>query len=373
MLTRRGFAARVGAAMAVGRMLPEMAYAQRATIQGNLPKDIVWLNANENPLGPPKSSLTAMADVLHASGRYHYQEVREVYATLAASEDLQPENILVGSGSSEMLHAAVDAFTAPDRPMVVMFPTYEGPPEVARSMHRQVIQVPLLPDYSADVHKLAEAADKNHAGLIYMCNPNNPTASITPKADISWLARNLPSDTVLLIDEAYIHFGDSPDLESAMPFVRLAKNVVVARTFSKIYGMAGVRAGFVCAPAGLIDRMRPFRNNVISIIAMRAVLAALAESHTLIPERRAINARVRADLCAWLKQRNLPYIAPQANFMMIDVGRNAREFVTKMPPMGVAVGRPFPPLDNMLRVTIGTEPEMQKFRDVFWKVYQASG
>jgi histidinol-phosphate/aromatic aminotransferase/cobyric acid decarboxylase-like protein len=152
----------------------------------------------------------------------------------------------------------VDAFTAPDRPMVVMFPTYEGPPEVARSMHRQVIQVPLLPDYSADVHKLAEAADKNHAGLIYMCNPNNPTASITPKAEISWLARNLPSDTVLLVDEAYIHFGDSPDLESAMPFVRQGKNVVVARTFSKIYGMAGVCAGFVCAPADLIDRVRPF-------------------------------------------------------------------------------------------------------------------
>jgi histidinol-phosphate/aromatic aminotransferase/cobyric acid decarboxylase-like protein len=146
--------------------------------------------------------------------------------------------------------------------------------------------------------------------------------------------------------------------------------VVVARTFSKIYGMAGVRAGFVCGTPGLIDRMRPFRNNVISIIAMRAVLAALAESRTLIPERRAINARVRAEMCAWLRERKLRYIDTQANFMMIDTGRNAREFMTKMPPLGVAVGRPFPPLDNMLRVTIGTGPEMQKFRDVFWRVYQ---
>jgi histidinol-phosphate aminotransferase len=370
MLTRRGFAARVGAALAVSRMLPEMAYAQRAAIQGDLPKDMVWLNANENPLGPPKSSIDAMIDVLPSSGRYHYQEVHDFYAALARSEDLDAENILVGSGSSEMLHAAVDAFTAPDRPIVVMHPTYEGPPETARAMGRQVVQVPLLPDYAADVHKLAEEAGKSHAGLIYMCNPNNPTASITPKAAIAWLIQNLPPDTVLLIDEAYIHFGESPDLESALPHVRQGKNVVVARTFSKIYGMAGLRAGFVCARPELIVRMRPFRNNVLSVVAMRAVLAALAESRTLVPERRATNTRIRRELCAWLGERHLPYIEPQANFMMIDVGRNAREFITKMPPMGVAVGRPFPPLDNMLRVTIGTDSEMQKFREVFWRVYQ---
>ncbi len=370
MITRRGFGARIGAALAVGRMMPEMAYAQRAMIQGNLPKDMVWLNANENPLGPPKSSLAAMADVLPAAGRYHYQELREFYGALARSEDLQPENVMAGSGSSELLHAAVEAFTAPDRPMIVMYPTYEGPPEVARAMHRQVIQVPLLPDYSADVRKLAEAAGKVNGGLIYMCNPNNPTASITPKAEVAWLVENLPSETVLLIDEAYIHFGESENLETALPYVRQGKNVVVARTFSKIYGMAGVRAGFVCAPPKLIARMQPFRNNILSIIAIRAVMAALQESRTIVPERRAINAQVRRELCGWLRERKLGFIDTQANFMMIDVGRNAREFITKMPPLGVAVGRPFPPLDNMLRVTIGTAQEMQKFRDVFWRVYQ---
>lgn len=371
MITRRGFAARLGTAVAMGRMLPEMAYAQRAVVQGNLPKDMVWLNANENPLGPPKSSLAAMADVLTSSGRYHYQEVREFYAALAQSEDLRPENILAGCGSSEMLHAAVHAFTAPDRPLIVMHPTYEGPPEVTRALHREVIQVPLLPDYSADVRKLAEEARKAHGGLIYMCNPNNPTASITPKAQVAWLVDNLPADTILLIDEAYIHFGESKDLESALPYVRQGKNVVVARTFSKIYGMAGVRAGFVCAAPELVHQMQPYRTNVLSVIAMRGVTAALAERSSLLPERQAVNARVRRELCAWLRERHLTYIEPQANFMMIDVGRNAREFITKMPPMGVAVGRPFPPLDHMLRVTIGTEREMQKFREVFWQVYRA--
>ncbi|HVN04401.1 MAG TPA: aminotransferase class I/II-fold pyridoxal phosphate-dependent enzyme [Bryobacteraceae bacterium] len=371
MITRRGFAARIGAAMAVGRMLPEMAYAQRAMIHGNLPKDMVWLNANENPLGPPKPSLAAMAEVLPSSGRYHYQQTGEFYAALAHSEHLQAENILAGSGSSEMLHAAVHAFTAPDRPLIAIYPTYEGPPEVTRAIGRQVIQVPLLPNYAADVHKLAEAARGQRGSLIYLCNPNNPTASITPKSEIAWLVENLPSEAILLIDEAYIHFGESPELESAMSYVRQGKNVVVARTFSKIYGMAGVRAGFVCARPDLIKRMEPYRTNVLSVIAMRASMAALAESGTLVPERRAVNAGVRREMNGWLRERRLPFIESQANFMMIDVGRNAREFITKMPSMGVAVGRPFPPLDNMLRVTLGTEQEMQKFREVFWRVYKA--
>jgi len=370
LITRRSFATRIGAAFAVGGMLPEMAYAQRAMVHGNLPKDMVWLNANENPLGPPKASLAAMTEILPFSGRYHYQEMGDFYTTLGHSEDLQAENVLAGSGSSEMLHAAVHAFTAPDRPLIVMYPTYEGPPEVTRALGRQVIHVPLLPNYAADVHKLAEAAHSQRGALIYLCNPNNPTASITPKSDIAWLVENLPSEAILLIDEAYIHFGDSPDLESAMPYVRQGKNVVVARTFSKIYGMAGVRSGFVCARPDLIKRMEPYRTNVLSVIAMRASTAALAGKSTLVPERRAVNAQVRGEMNAWLRERGLPYIESQANFMMIDVGRNAREFITKMPSLGVAVGRPFPPLDNMLRVTLGTDQEMRKFREVFWRVYK---
>ncbi len=228
MLTRRGFAARVGAALAAGRMLPEMAYAQRAMIQGDLPKDMVWLNANENPLGPPKSSIDAMVEVLPSSGRYHYQEVHDFYVAIARSEDLQAENVLIGSGSSEMLHAAVDAFTAPDRPMVVMHPTYEGPPEVARALNRTVVRVPLTPDYAADVRKIAEVAAEGHAGLIYICNPNNPTSSVTPKAEIAWLVQNLPPNTVLLIDEAYIH-GEVRELEIGAAPACGRQNVVVAR------------------------------------------------------------------------------------------------------------------------------------------------
>jgi len=372
MLTRRTFAGAAGLAAAGIRMMSEMAYAQRAAIKlGNLPKDMVWLNANENPAGPPRVSLQAMAEVMPTAGRYHYQEYQDFYKLLAASEDLAPEQILVGSGSSEVLHAAVDAFTSPTRGMVAVSPTYEGPVELTRNFGRQVITVPLMKTWSADVKKLVEEAEKANAGIIYLCNPNNPTSSVTPKADIAWLVDNLPKDTVALIDEAYIHFGETSQLETALGHVRQGKNVVVTRTFSKIYGMAGLRAGFAAARPELIKKMEPYRNNVISIVTVRAVLAAIAEAKTILPERRAALLKTRRELCDWLRERNLPFIEPHANFMMIDVGRDARDLIFAMPPKGVAVGRHFPPLTNMMRVSIGTDQDMAKFREVFWSVYKA--
>jgi len=371
MITRRGFAARMALGAAAGRIVPEMAYAQRAAVSlGDLPKDMVWLNANENPAGPPAVALEAMREVLPTAGRYHYQEFGAFYRSLARSEDLGPEQIIVGAGSSEVLHMAVDAFTSSTRPLITIRPTYELPVELARALGRKVVATPLRADYTADVKLLVEEAGKAGGGLIYICNPNNPTAAITTKNELAWLVDHLPANTILLVDEAYIHFGETPDLESALGYVRRGKDVIVTRTFSKIYGMAGLRAGFGCARADLIERMAPFRNNVISIVTARGVLASVANAQQIVGERRTALGRTRRELCEWLTERKVPFIQPHANFMMIDVGRNAREFINTMPRMGVAPGRPFPPLDNMLRVSIGTDADMARFRDVFWKVYK---
>ena len=372
MLTRRGFAERIGLAAAALRLMPEMAYAQRAAVKtADLPKDMVWLNANENPAGPPQVSLEAMREVLPTSGRYHYQEFKGIYATMANSEGLAPENVVAGCGSSEVLHTAVDLFTAPDKPLISVSPGYEYPPELARAFGRPVVFTKVREDYTADVKALAEAADRAKGGLIYLCNPNNPTSAMVKSADIDWLVANLPPRTILLVDEAYIHFGESPDLKSALPYVRQGKEVIVARTFSKIYGMAGLRAGFAAAKPEYIARMSRLSMNVISIVTGRAVVAALEHRDEIVPSRKATLAKTRAELCAWLQERDVRFIQPHANFIMIDCGRDAREFIASMPKMGVAPGRPFPPLDNMLRVTIGTDAEMAKFREVFWKVYKA--
>jgi len=370
MSTRRGFFAQLGAAAAVARVLPEAAYAQRAAVKGEMAKEMVWLNANENPAGPPRCSLDAMSAVMASSGRYHYNEFAGIYAAMAKAEGLAAEQIVTGAGSSEVLHTAVDLFTSPTRPFISVNPAYEGPRDVARNLGRPVILTKLREDYTADVRKMAEEADRAHGGLIYLCNPNNPTSAVTSAQDVDWLANNLPANTILLVDEAYIHFVERPDVKSAIPYVLQGKNVIVARTFSKIYGMAGLRVGFAAARADLIEQMTRLSLNVISIVSARAVVAALADRDNILPERKAALAKTRRELTAWLGERDVRFIEPNANFLMIDVGRNAREFITAMPPMGVAPGRPFPPLNNMLRVTIGTDADMAKFREVFWKVYK---
>jgi histidinol-phosphate aminotransferase len=368
MLSRRSFA---GVAIAATRLLPEMAYAQRAavTVTG-LPSDMVWLNANENPAGPPEVALAAMRECLPTSGRYHYQEFGQINAAIAKSEDLSPQQIVLGCGSSEVLHTAVDTFTSATRPLISVSPAYEAPIELARSLGHAVVLTKLRDDYTADVKQLAAEADKAKGGLIYLCNPNNPTAAMVKSGDVDWLVSNLPANTILLVDEAYIHFGESPDLKSALPYVRQGKDVIVTRTFSKIYGMAGLRVGFAAAKPAFIEKLALLRMNVIPIVSAKGVVAALGDKENIVRERRAALAKTRREVCEWLRDREVKYIEPHANFMMIDCGRNAREFITAMPKLGVAPGRPFPPLDTMLRVTIGTPAEMAKFREVFWKVYK---
>ncbi len=370
MLTRRDFAHRAGIMAATVSAWTEAALAQRAAVGGQAPKDTVWLNANENPDGPPAAALEAAIAMMPKAGRYGYQQFRDIYAEIARSEGLSADHVVVGAGSSEILHCAIDAFTGPDRALISMEPTYEMPAGLARFKGHKVVRVPLNDHYAADVKLLVEEAGKAGGGLIFICNPNNPTSAVTPKKDIEWLVANLPPNTIALIDEAYIHLSDAPELESAIKYVKQGKNVVVSRTFSKIYGMAGLRVGFSCATPELTRQMEPYRNNVISIVSAHATLAALADSK-VVPERRAKIGKVRSDLCAWLRQKNVKYIEPHANFIMIETGKDARSMQREMLTRGVAVGRAFPPLDKMMRVSIGTAEDMDKFRRVFWEVMSA--
>jgi histidinol-phosphate aminotransferase len=356
-ISRRGFAAMIAAG------LTERAFAQRASVPGAAPADTIWLNGNEFPEGPPAASVKAMSEIIAGSNRYHYQEFPAFYAALAKSEGLMPEQILVGAGSSEVLHAAVDAFTSPTLPFITPWPTYEAAPELAHFEGHPVIKIPLTAAHTPDVHRLAEEAKKAGGGLIYLCNPNNPTSTITTSDDVAWLVANLPPNTNLLVDEAYLHYATSSEASTSMPYVRDGKNVIVARTFSKIYGMAGLRVGYVAAPPQLIQRMTPYRNNVISIVSVRAVLAALELGPTLIQERRAKIDRTRSGLCSWLSSKKIGFIPPQANFLMIETGKDTREMQSLMLAKGVAIGRPFEGLEKMIRVTIGTDAEMVKFRN----------
>ena len=355
--------------MAAG--LTEAAYAQRAKLSGVAPPGTVWLNGNEFPEGPPQASVDAMAQIIGNSNRYHYQEFPAFYAKLAAYEGLTADQILVGAGSSEPLHNAVDAFTSPSRPLIIPMPTYEAAPELTRYKGNPVIETPLNSKMAPDVHRLVAEAEKAGGGVIYIVNPNNPTSTITTSDDMAWLMANLPKNTYVLVDEAYIHYATSPEISSAFQYVKEGKNVIVARTFSKVYGMAGLRVGYVAARPDLIAKMAPYRNNVISIVSVRAVLAALELGPQLVQERKSKIVHTRTELCEWMSHKNIKFIPPQANFVMIETGRDALEVQSAMLAKGVAIGRRFPPLTKMIRVTIGTDAEMEKFRRVFTEVVAA--
>ncbi|MGA2213642.1 MAG: aminotransferase class I/II-fold pyridoxal phosphate-dependent enzyme [Bryobacteraceae bacterium] len=362
MFTRRTFAGLIAAG------LTEAAFAQRAKLSGLAPADTVWINGNEFPEGPPKASVEAMARVIGESNRYHYQEFPDFYAKLAASEGLTADQILVGAGSSEPLHAAVEAFTSPTIPLIIPMPTYEAAPELTKYKGHPVIETPLNSKMQPDVHRLAAEADKAGGGLIYIVNPNNPTSTITTSDDMAWLVANLPKNTNILVDEAYLHYATSPEASSSFRFVKEGKNVIVTRTFSKIYGMAGLRIGYIAGPPEMIKRMEPYRNNVVSVVAVRAVSAALDLGPKMLEERKAKIVHTREELCAWMTGKKFSFIPPQANFVMIETGRDVKQMQAAMLAKGVAVGRPFPPLNTMMRVSIGTDAEMAKFRRVFTEV-----
>jgi histidinol-phosphate aminotransferase len=362
MFSRRAFAGMIAAG------LTEAAFAQRAKLSGVAPADTVWINGNEFPEGPPQASIDAMAQVIGSSNRYHYQEFPAFYSKLAASEGLTADQILVGAGSSEVLHAAIEAFTSPTIPLIYPIPTYEAAPELAKYKGHAVIETPLDSKMAPDVRRLAAEADKAGGGLIYVCHPNNPTSSITTSDDMAWLVANLPKNTYVLVDEAYLHYATSPEASSAFRYVKEGKNVIVCRTFSKIYGMAGLRVGYIAGRPDLIARMAPYRNNVISIVSVRAVLAALDLGPKMLEERKAKIVHTRNELCAWMVENKIKFIPPQANFVMLETGRDAKQMQAAMLAKGVAIGRAFPPLNTMIRVTIGTDAEMAKFRKVLTEV-----
>jgi len=365
MISRRAFGS-----LALAGFASEIVFAQHAAIQGMAPADTVWLNANENPEGPPEESKQAIAHAIADAGRYNHRVFPAFHQALARSVGLQADQVIPGAGSTEVLHCAIDAFTSADHPLITVWPTWEMTRDLAEASGRRVVKVPMTKQWSADVERMAEEARKAGGGVIHFGNPNNPTSSITPRKALAWLVENLPANTVLLIDEAYIQFADSAAIESGIRYVQEGRNVIVTRTFSKLYGMAGVRVGFGCARADLVKRMTPFRNNVIGILGARAAMAALELGDTFVAERRTRRNRIRAQVCSWLDNRGFGYIPPQGNFVLIDIRRDVQEVIPRMLAEGVAVGRHFDSVDRSMRLAIGTEREMEKFKTAFQKVVE---
>ncbi|MGH8310182.1 MAG: aminotransferase class I/II-fold pyridoxal phosphate-dependent enzyme, partial [Steroidobacteraceae bacterium] len=279
-LARRGFTRRqmlrVAALVSAGTALPfgsERALAQLSNT-GALPDDAIKINANEFPEGPSPRALEALAAVAGRGNRYQYPETDALVAASAKLEGLKPENFSVYPGSSLALHHAVISLTGPKAALVTAEPGYEAAARAAEFIGAKVVRVPLRRDGAHDLTAMLAVAKSEPVGLFYVCNPNNPTGTVSPRAQIDLLIAGKPRDSVVLLDEAYIHFCDEPP---CVDLVQQGKDVVVLRTFSKIYGMAGLRAGFAIARPDLLARMTGWNTGALPATAMAAAHAMLGE------------------------------------------------------------------------------------------------
>lgn len=331
------------------------------------PPGAVLINANENPLGPSQAACDAIARVAPLGGRYDLNgETDLLIRTFASQNGLKPEYVAAYAGSSEPLHYSVLAFTSPTKSFVTADPSYEAGMYAAKTSQAKVVKVPLTQDCAHDVKAMVKADAQ--AGVIYICNPNNPTGTLTTKQDIVWALENKPAGSILLVDEAYIHLTDAPD---TLDLVAAGKDLIVLRTFSKIYGMAGIRCGFAVARPDLLARLKPFGQNAMPITGSAAARASLEDAN-LVPERRKIIGDTRRDTIAWLKANGYKVIGdPQTNCFMIDTGRDGKAVFAAMKAKNVLIGRTWPIWPNAVRVSVGTPEEMAKFKVAFKEVMDA--
>jgi histidinol-phosphate aminotransferase len=258
------------------------------------------------------------------------------------------------------------AFTSPTKSFVTADPSYEAGMYAARTSQAKVVKVPLTADCAHDVKAMVKADAQ--AGVIYICNPNNPTGTLTTKQDIVWALENKPAGSILLVDEAYIHLTDAQD---TLDLVAAGKDLIVLRTFSKIYGMAGIRCGFAVARPDLLAKLAPFGQNAMPITGSAAARASL-EDPSLVPTRRKIIGDTRRNTLAWLKANNYKVIGdPQTNCFMIDTGRSGKAVFAAMKAKNVLIGRTWPIWPNAVRVSVGTPEEMAKFKVAFKEVMDA--
>jgi histidinol-phosphate aminotransferase len=373
---RRSFLRGAAWAAAAAPILTEahFAHAADAPLKGGMalhgqgidlpPADAVLINANENPLGPCKAACEAIANIAPMGGRYDlYGETAKLKATFAQQNGLKESHVEVYAGSSEPLHYTVLAFTSPDRSFVTADPSYEAGMVAAQTTKARIVKVPLGPTYAHDL-KAMVAADP-HAGVIYICNPNNPTGTITAREDIVWALDNKPKGSILLVDEAYIHLSDARDV---LDMVAADKDLIVLRTFSKIYGMAGIRCGLAAGRPDLLAKLQPFGQNAMPITGSTAAHASLVQAD-LVPTRKKIIGDTRRDTIAWLKANNYKvYGDPQTNCLMIETGHVGASVIKAMKAKNVWIGRTWPIWPTAVRISVGTPAEMAKFKVAFKQV-----
>ncbi|TCM17879.1 histidinol-phosphate aminotransferase [Novosphingobium sp. PhB165] len=360
-------AALLGGGLAVAQAMPASAQQAAKAVAG-----AVRIGANECWTGPlPAGAQAAMAIVMQGNRYEPNDEHAKLFATVAQVEGIPQDHVVAWPGSSDPLSRTAITFASPSRGIVTADPTYEAIWRTGAWIGAKVTKVPLTSDYRHDV-KAMLAADPN-AGLYYICSPNNPTGTLTPIADITWLAENKPKDAILLVDEAYIHFAGT---ENAAKLAASRDDVLVMRTFSKLFGMAGMRLGLTLGAKSLHEKMMRYDGGqVTSMLPMTAVACGTASLPLAdqIKARRDQMIAAREETIAHIERRGLKVLpGSHANMFMVDWnGKTPKEMMAAFLAQGVQIGRGWSAYPSMSRVTVGSAEDMQKFRLALDKILMA--
>jgi histidinol-phosphate aminotransferase len=380
MLTRRSFVQTVGigAAAYIGARGRENSLWStfEPTLEAVEP-NMICLSSNENPGGPGATVLDAIKTAFGPAGarpgRYDGSSGALIEA-IAKKQGVKTENIVLGCGSTQILRSCTHLFTAKDKPLVGTIPTYEECAGYADMMGHPVRPVALDANFKIDLDTFATAA--RGAGLVFYCNPNNPTATyVGARATRDFLAKVAKDspDTYVLVDEAYFDYVTDPDHDTHIPVALDNPHVIVARTFSKAYGMAGLRMGYAVGHPDTIKKMREWDagsgTSSLNVLAMHAGMAAINQDASFIAAERARNTAVRDFTMKWFADRGMKPTDSQANFMFVNIGRPAKGFRDACRAKGVLVARDFPPFEKThCRISYGTMDEMKKAVSVFEQV-----
>ncbi len=369
-ITRRIFFRNAAAGAVAAAALPPLAdLAFSELVPGSRasePGGPIILSRNENAYGPSQKVIASMQDSLQFVNRYPDAADKALHERIAQSHSIQPDQMVLGCGSGEILNTCAAAFVGHGKKLITGLPTFEAIGRFAKILGAEVVEVPLASDYSHDLAAML-ARTGSDTGLIYICNPNNPTASLTTRKDLEDFVRKLPATTTVLIDEAYHHFVEptAAEYSSFIDHPMHDDRVIVARTFSKVYGLAGIRAGYA---VGSPEKIRALANlrlkEGINAVAAHCALAAYDDlDYVRMSEKR--NARDRQEFFAQAKSRNIQVIPSQTNFAMLQTNRPAPAVIAHFKQHNVEIARLFPSMNTFVRVSFGTPPQMQQF----WRVW----
>ncbi|MBT8252803.1 MAG: aminotransferase class I/II-fold pyridoxal phosphate-dependent enzyme [Flavobacteriaceae bacterium] len=319
------------------------------------------LNSNENPFGPSKKVRQAMIDGFDMGCRYPYQKMNALAEILAKKEGLTREHIVMCAGSTEGLKAAGLTYGNNRGEIIAADPVYKSLLTYAEQFGAYINRVPLNSEMGHDLEEMERRVTQK-TSLVFLCNPNNPTGTLIPKQDLVDFCNTVSEKTVVFSDEAYYDYITDSNYPSMVNLVKAGKNVIVSRTFSKVYGLAGLRVGYLIARPDIAERIR---QNVMAKANMMALIGATTaldddEFYTMSIRK---NNEAKTIIYDTLNELGLKYIPSHTNFVFFETGKNINDLIPKMRAKDVAIGRPFPPLTKWCRISTGTIPHMHKFAD----------